>query len=54
VGADVQDVYVTTSRAQRYPEIVVGAQDRNIRCRSGRSRCWTMSPDGQQVVAVPP
>ena len=37
-GADVHDVYVTTESAQRYPEIVVGAQERGIRVSVGHGR----------------
>lgn len=52
-GADVHDVYVTTESAQRYPEIVLGAQDRGIRVSVGTLEVLdAMSPDGQQVVAV--
>ncbi|WP_051640170.1 RNA methyltransferase [Cellulomonas sp. URHE0023] len=52
-GADVQDVYVTAESAQRYPEIVVGAQDRGIRVSVGTVEVLdAMSADGQQVVAV--
>ena len=41
-GADVHDVYVTAESAQRYPEIVDGAQRRGASaCRSGRPRCST-------------
>ncbi|WP_231384193.1 RNA methyltransferase [Cellulomonas sp. URHD0024] len=53
VGAEVHDVYVTAESAQRYPEIVVGAQDRGIRVSVGSVEVLdAMSPDGQQVVAV--
>lgn len=52
-GADVHDVYVTTESAQRYPEIVVGAQDRGIRVSVGTAEVLdAMSPDGQRIVAV--
>jgi TrmH family RNA methyltransferase len=52
-GADVHDLYVTVESAQRYPEIVVGAQDRGIRVSVGTSEVLdAMSPDGQHVVAV--
>ncbi|WP_456847235.1 TrmH family RNA methyltransferase [Cellulomonas sp. P5_C6] len=52
-GADVHDVYVTPESAQRYPEIVVGAQDRGIRVSVGTAEVLdAMSPDGQRVVAV--
>jgi TrmH family RNA methyltransferase len=52
-GADVHDVYVTTESAQRYPEIVVAAQDRGMRVSVGTAEVLdAMSPDGQHVVAV--
>src|SRR3954447_16059844 len=52
-GADVHDVYVTVESAQRYPEIVVGAQDRGVRVSLGTAEVLdAMSPDGQHVVAV--
>ena len=51
--ADVLDVYVTAESAQRYPEIVVGAQERDIRVTVGSAEVLdAMSPDGQHVVAV--
>lgn len=53
LAADVHDVYVTGSSAQRYPEIVSAALDRGIRVHTGTAEVLdAMSPDGQQVVAV--
>ena len=53
LAADVHDVYVTLESAQRYPEIVVAAQDRDIAVHVGTAEVLdAMSPDGQQVVAV--
>jgi len=52
-GAGVHDLYVTIESAQRYPDIVVGAQDRGIRVSVGTAEVLdAMSPDGQHVVAV--
>ncbi|WP_235522409.1 RNA methyltransferase [Cellulomonas sp. Root137] len=51
--ADVHDVYVTEASAQRYEEIVAGAQSRGIRVHVGTAEVLdAMSADGQQVVAV--
>jgi len=52
-GVRVRDVYVTEQAAQRYPEIVRGAQDRGVRVHVGSVEVLdAMSPDAQQVVAV--
>lgn len=52
-GVRVHDVYVTEQAAQRYPEIVRGAQDRGVRVHVGSAEVLdAMSPDAQQVVAV--
>jgi len=52
-GVRVHDVYVTEQAAQRYPEIVRGAQDRGVRVHVGSVEVLdAMSPDAQQVVAV--
>jgi TrmH family RNA methyltransferase len=52
-GVRVHDVYVTEQSAQRYPEIVRGAQDRGVRVHTGSAEVLdAMSPDAQQVVAV--
>jgi len=52
-GVRVHDVYLTEASAQRYPEIVRGAQDRGARLHTGSAEVLdAMSPDAQQVVAV--
>ncbi|GIG23119.1 RNA methyltransferase [Cellulomonas chitinilytica] len=52
-GVRVHDVYVTEQSAQRYPEIVRGAQDRGIRVHTGSAEVLdAMSADAQEVVAV--
>jgi len=52
-GVRLHDVYVTEHAAQRYPEIVRGAQDRGVRVHVGSVEVLdAMSPDAQQVVAV--
>ncbi|KQR11249.1 RNA methyltransferase [Cellulomonas sp. Leaf334] len=53
LAADVHDVYVTAEAAQRYPEIVDRAHQRDIRVSVGTAEVLdAMSPDAQQVVAV--
>ncbi len=53
LGGEVHDLYVTAAAAQRYPEIVSAAQDRDVRVSIGTDEVLdAMSPDAQRVVAV--
>ncbi len=51
--ADVVDLYLTESAAERHPEIWRSARDRGVRTRTGTVEVLeAMSPDAQGVVAV--
>ncbi|MGF0116511.1 TrmH family RNA methyltransferase [Promicromonospora sp. Marseille-Q5078] len=51
--ADVRDVYLAPDAAERYDEIVAGAQDAGLRVHVGtREVLDAMSPDAQGVLAV--